>query len=381
MARIVVGSYMVRYPLGGMLSWVLQYLTGFRKLGHDVYFVEKYGYPDSCYDPEKGIMSDDCGYGTSVVSDLLARHGLAGRWCFVARSGDYHGMTKREIEAVFRSADLFVDMGTHGAWQEESTCAAQTAMVDGEPGFTQIKMANNHAEGMPLPVYDHYFTTGKNIGRKGNPAPDLGISWRYLYHPVDTDLFNPVPTVRGAPYTTVMNWQSHQPIRFHDKVFGQKDLEFVHFLSLPKRVRAPFELAISGKNVPKEKLLESNWKVLNAHHITRSFDSFRDFITYSRGEFSVCKNVFVANKTAWFSDRSAAFLASGRPVVLQETGFSQFLPTGKGLFAVSTLEEAITAIEAIEADYSLHSIAAREIAQDVLESGIVLKGFLDEIGL
>ena len=381
MARIIVGSYMVRYPLGGMLSWVLQYLTGFRKLGHDVYFVEKFGYPDSCYDPEKGIMSDDCSYGTSVVSDLLAQHGLTGKWCFVARSGIYHGMTKNEIESAFRSTDLFVDMGTHGAWQEESAQVARTALIDGEPGFTQIKMANNLSAGMSVPVYDHYFTTGKNIGRAENPAPDLGISWKYLYHPVDTDLFNPIPPAVDAPYATVMNWQSHQPIQYGDRIYGQKDLEFPRFLSLPKKVRAAFELAISGKNVPTDELNENGWRVLNAHHITRSFDSFRDYITYSRGEFSVCKNVFVANHTAWFSDRSAAFLASGRPVVLQDTGFSHFLPTGKGLFAVSTVEEAVSAIQTIESDYSMHSIAAREIAHDALESKVVLKRFLSDVGI
>src|SRR5918999_2991665 len=123
MARIVVGSYMVRYPLGGMMSWVLQYLVGFKLLGHDVYFVEKSGYPNSCYDPVKNVMSDDCSYGIATLSTLLDRFGLAGKWCFVDAAGRYHGLSRERVETVFESADLFIDMGTHGGWLNKATGA------------------------------------------------------------------------------------------------------------------------------------------------------------------------------------------------------------------------------------------------------------------
>src|SRR5688572_27783620 len=114
MARVVVGSYMVRYPLGGMLSWVLQYLVGFQRLGHDVYFVEKSGYPGSCYDPSRGATGDDCSYGTQVVSELLERFALGDRWCYVDAGGRYHGLGRARVKDVLREADVFVDMGTHG---------------------------------------------------------------------------------------------------------------------------------------------------------------------------------------------------------------------------------------------------------------------------
>jgi hypothetical protein len=381
MATIIVGSYMVRYPLGGMLSWVLQYLTGFKKLGHDVYFVEKFGYPNSCYDPSRNVMSDHCAYGIQVVSNLLAAHGLEAKWCFVARSGEYHGISRGDIEALFRSADLFVDMGTHGAWAEEAATASRNVLIDGEPGFTQIKLAQRAEAGLENPEYDGYYTTGKNIGKPGNPAPTVDRHWKHLYHPVDTDLFACSQSSPHAPYTTVMNWQSHQPLEFRGRTYGQKDIEFAKFAALPTRSKVRFDVAISGKKVPYETLRQYGWNILDAHHVTRSFSSFSDFLAGSRAEFSVCKNVFVANQTAWFSDRSAAFLASGRPVVLQETGFSQYLPTGRGLFAFQTLEEAQEAIEAIEADYAVHSAAARTIAVECLESKIILKAFLDELGI
>ena len=381
MARIVLGSYMVRYPLGGMLSWVLQYLAGFKDLGHEIYFVEKYGYPDSCYNPLNETMSDDCSYGVKVLSELLAKVGLQEKWCFVERSGKYHGISRKDIEEIFRTADVFIDMGTHGSWAEEASLANLNILIDGEPGFTQIKMANAIEEGTVLPHYDHYFTTGKNIDTEFSTSPTANVKWRYLYHPVNVDLFPVVESPETAPYTTVMNWQSHKPIRYNGTTFGQKDIEFARFVDLPKRVALPLQLAVSGKKLPVQMLNEHGWQVFDAKQATISFDSFQRYIQNSRGEFSVCKNVFVANNTGWFSDRSAAYLASGRPVVMQETGFSRHLPCGKGLFAVQSPEEAKAAIEEIESDYNLHSKAARRIAEEHLHTGVVLKEFLDELGI
>src|SRR5262245_56824427 len=141
MARIVLGSYMVRYPLGGNLSWALQCLVGLQRLGHDVYFVEKSGYSHSCFDPVRDIMSDDCSYGVAVVGDLLARFGLGGRWCYVDASSRYHGLGRAEVEDILRATDLFIDMGTHGSWLDEAATAKLRVLVEGEPGFTQMKMA------------------------------------------------------------------------------------------------------------------------------------------------------------------------------------------------------------------------------------------------
>src|SRR5262249_56361618 len=153
MARIVLGSYFVRYPFGGMMSYVLQYLAGFARLGHDVYFVEKSGYANSCYDPSRDIMSDNCSFGVAAAGALLERFGLGERWCFVDQQGQYHGLSRRRVKEVFKSADLFVDMGTHGAWMDEAIGGCRV-LLDGEPGFTQMKMeSRNGSVHQRLPEY------------------------------------------------------------------------------------------------------------------------------------------------------------------------------------------------------------------------------------
>jgi len=382
MARIVVGSYMFRYPLGGMMSWVLQYLVGFQRLGHEVYFVEKAGYAGACFDPTRNTMSDDCAYGIGVVSNLLKRHGpLGDRWCFVDVAQHYHGLSKSRIEEVFRTADLFLDMGTHGAWLDEASNTSLRILLDGEPGFTQIKMENRRATGETLPKYDRYYTAGLNLGTSASTSPTADVPWKPLPHPVVTDLFVMNEPMLGSAATTVMNWQSHAPLTYQGRTYGQKDIEFQRFLDLPRLTKLPLEIAVSGKAAPTEMLRERGWRVTSGHQTTISFDSFADYIRGSFAEFSVCKNVFVALQTGWFSDRGAAYLASGRAVVQQETGFSRHLPCGAGLFAVTNVAQAAQALEEIRARPDYHSRLARAIACEHLEATKVLGKFLNDLGL
>ncbi len=379
MARIVFGSYFIRYPLGGMMSHVLQYLVGFQRLGHDVYFVEKAGYPNSCFDPRSNSMGDDCSFGMSAASSLLNRFDLAERWCFVDAHGGYHGLERKRIEAIFAETDIFIDMGTHGTWLEEAASSGLRVLIDGEPGFNQIKMAKSRAAGERLHDYDAYFTVGANVGTDLSPAPHVGRLWRHLFHPVVVDLFAGMPSpADDAPFTTLMNWQSHDPIEYQGARYGQKDVEFEKFGTLPRRVRSSLVLAASGRDVPAERLRKHGWKLHSGHGESATYDSFTAFIAGSAGEFSVCKNVFVEFNTGWFSDRSAAYLASGRPVILQDTGFSAHLPTGEGLFAVTNIDEAAAAIEEINLRPHRHQVRAREIARDHLDAEPVLRRFLEE---
>jgi len=362
-----------------MLSWVLQYLLGLKDLGHDVYFVEKYGYEGSCFNPVTNEMSDDCTYGVNVVSSLLSRFGFEKRWCFVEKGDIYHGLSKKQIEGVFATADVFIDMGTHGSWAEEAVRAHKRVWIDGEPGFTQIKLANLLDEGRSPVSYDYYFTNGMNIGVNGNPVPTSGIRWGHLFHPVKTALFNNGNGRQGSSYSTIMNWKSHEPVEYRGITYGQKNIEFNKFLSLPQHVNAAMEIAVSGKDVPVDELTKNHWRIKEGKKVTISFDSFRDYVRLSRGEFSVCKNVFVATQTGWFSDKSAAYLASGKPVVLQDTGFSKHIPCGLGVFAVNTQEEAVQAISSIESNYEKHSRAAKEIASECFEGAGVMKKFLNDL--
>jgi hypothetical protein len=381
MARIVLGSYMVRYPLGGMMSWVLQYIVGFQRLGHDIWFVEKAGYPDSCFDPVRNVMSDDWTYGASVLNELLRRFDLHERWCFVDAADGYHGVSRARIESVFDSADAFVDMGTHGAWLGQAQRSGVRVLIDGEPGMTQMKMQNRLDASETLPEYDFYYTTGRNIGTTCSTAPAAGREWRPIFHPVVVDLFPAEPPADGTPFTTVMNWQSYERVDYRGASFGHKDVEFERFISLPQRTPLPLEIAVSGAGVPRARLEDAGWILRDAHEVTMSFDRFRDYIRGSRGEFSVCKNGYVATNGGWFSDRGAAYLASMRPVVQQETGFSRHLPCGEGLFAVRSMDEAAAALEEIERDYATHARRAREVAVEHLEASVVLGGFLRELGI
>lgn len=380
MARIVLGSYMVRYPLGGMMSWVLQYIVGLQQLGHEVYFVEKAGYDNACYDPVRDVMTNDCAVGTNALNRLLDSFGLAGNWCFVDTNGEYYNMSRVEIEDIFATADLFIDMGTHGAWLPEAEKVALRILIDGEPGFTQMKMAKRLAAGETLPEYDYYYTTGLNVGTEASLAPSAGKDWRHMFHPVVPELFSN-QRQPGEAYTTIMNWQSYEAVEYDGQVYGHKDVEFERFIDLPRLTNATMEVAVSGGNVPSERISAAAWRQSDAHSVTVTFDSFREYIFSSRGEFSVCKSGYVRLNTGWFSDRSAAYLASGRPVVMQETGFSTHLPCGRGLFAVSDSEQAAAAIAEIETDYAKHSGAAIEIARDLLAPRVELKRVLDELGV
>ena len=381
MARIVLGSYMVRYPLGGMMSYVLQYLLGFHRRGHDVWFVERARYADECFDPAQGAMSDDPSYGTEAVDRLLRRFGLGERWCFTDISGRYHGRSRTEIEDAFRTADLFIDMGTHGAWSDEARGAGLTVLLDGEPGYNQMRMERGGAAGELRGAYDRYYTAGLNVGSEVSSAPTAGLTWGHLLHPVVPELFESGDPGLGAPMTTVMNWTSHAPVEHEGVTYGQKDVEFAKFAALPTEVRAPMELAVAGPDVPRQKLEALGWTVRDAHSVTASFDSFREYVAGSLGEFSVCKNVFVETRSGWFSDRSAAYLAAGRPVVLQETGFSDHLPVGRGLFAVETREEAVEAVERISREWRVQSDAAADIAREHLDARVVLGRFLTDLGV
>ena len=383
MATIIMGSYMVRYPLGGNLSWALQYLTGLKDLGHDVYFVEKHMYEDSCFDPVKQILSNDCTAGVKIVSELLDRFGLGDSWCFVGEGNEYYGLSKVEIETVFKRADLYIENGAHEAWNEElSSSKAITAYIDVDPAFTQIRWHNSKKYGFTVPKFDYYFTNGLNVGLEGNILPTCGLNWKYIFNPVNTKLFHHSAPNVHSPYSTIMNWKSYDiKPKFNGIAYGHKEDEFHKFQELPSIIDHPLEIALAnvpdGKDIELEKL---GWKIRHAQEVTYTYDIFLDYLANVRGEFSVVKNMYAATCSGWFSDKSAAFLASGRPVVLQETGFSSHLPVGEGLFAVNDLMEAKEAIEKIESNYQLHSDRALEIAKEYLETTKVLGNFLDELG-
>lgn len=380
MARIIIASYVIRLPVGGYQSWMLQWLLGFRRLGHEVWFVEKSGWANSCLGPKTWTGCDDCSAGIMSWSALLARHGLEKHWCFVDAAGHYHGMTREQIESVFRTADLFLDHMRVCEWAEESAWAAVTAQVDGEPGMKQMRMENTAAQGIAMHQYDRYFSVGLNLGMPDCAVPTAGKVWKPTFDPVVMDLFPPVSPTPGAPFSTIMAWETHTPVVFQGQSYGSKNSEFPAFFDLPSRVSVPLELALSGP-APLKRLLAAGWRLRDSARATITFDAWLDYIQSSRGEFAVCKGYFVVMNSGAFSDRSAAYLASARPVIMQETGFSAHLPTGRGLFSFRSVDEAAAALDTVDSDYARHSRWARELAHEHLSTDVVLPRVLREVGL
>jgi hypothetical protein len=382
MARIIIGSCMVRCPLGGLLSYALQFLKGFELLGHDIYYFEKGYYENACYDPLHDRLSDDCTVGVGLVRDLMEHYGMAGRWAFIDFHGQHYGLDAAALREVFRTADIFIDMGSFGSgcWAEEAVDVPMRVLYEGEPGYTQMQMEQRRRAGEQVDEYDRYYTVGSRIGTPDSDAPDGGQSWGHLWAVVATELFEAVPPPADAPFTTVMTWQSHRPIEYEGVTYyGQKDVEFEQFIGLPGRVEVPMELRVSGGDVPHDRLRENGWRIHDPGLITQPIGDYYAYMRSSAGEFSVSKSIFVKARTGWFGDRSGNYLASGRPVVMQDTGFSSRLPCGEGLFAVRSEEEAAEAIRAIRLDYAHHSKAARRIAEEHLDAKRVLRRFIEEL--
>jgi hypothetical protein len=380
MARIIVNATMIRFPMGGMNLWILTWLVGMKRLGHEVYLIENSGWEDACFDYSRGIMTDDCSYGISVVRPLLARYGLENNWCFIDHAGNYHGLPRARVDELFRTADAFIDF-EWGDFFDRAAGIPLRIFMDGEPGWFQVKLLRDLEAGKKPRDYDHFYTPGLSVGTEASSAPTAGIQWRYVRNPVLLDDDPPDPSSHSGRFTTIMNWQSNKPVEFQGKTYGQKDIEFEKFMDLPRRITGEIEVAASGGSVPGERLARNGWIVSKANEVARSLDSYREYIAGSKGEFSVAKNAFVQTQSGWIGDREGVYMSYGKPVVLQETGFALHLPCGLGLFSVRNVEEAAEAISEINSDYLRHSRAAREIALEYLSTEKAVGGFLTEIGL
>lgn len=383
MATIVYSSYVMRYPVGGILSSNLQFLRGFARLGHEVVLVESNGWPNACFDPARRTLGDDPSAGIKSFSAAVAAQDLSVRWVFVDLDGRTHGLDRAELDAVFARADLFIDRGLHRTFLEESANVPVRVLVDPDPGYRQIQMelARGGESDSDGPEFDAYYTYGQNIGTSRSSAPTAGVEWRHLFHPVDVNgviVDRPPP---GAPFTTVMNWRSLDELVYDGRSYGMKDKEFPRFADLPNRVAGSFEIAVEGDAQVSDELRAQGWVASDAVDATRDLAAFQSFISRSCAEFSVLKEVYVALDVGWFSDRSAMYLARGRPVVVQDNGLDGHLPLGEGLFSVSDIDEAAAAVEDIRRDPERHRRAARRIAEEHLDTNIVLYRFLTELGL
>jgi hypothetical protein len=375
--RIVVSGMIGQYPLGGVTWDYLQYVVGLSRLGHDVYYVEDTGLCP--YDASTGSVAREAGFAADYLASVMSRFGLGDRWAYHFSFGScWYGMSDSRRAEVLASADLLVNVS--GSLQHPSHFRhiSVLAYVDTDPVFTQVKLAAGQTHFRRLiDVHDVLFTYGECLS---NAVPQTGHAWLPMRKPILLSEWHP-EAPRGEAFTTVMNWTSFKGLEYQGRSYGQKDVEFMRFLDLPARV-APTALEVAmgqGKTRrgPLELLVHRGWRVVDAARVCPDVDGYRTYIETSKAEWTVAKEGYVTGQSGWFSGRSACYLAAGRPVVVQDTGFAPILPVGDGILTFRTFEEAAEGIREVEAHYDRHAEAARSLAGEHFDSDKVLSRLLE----
>jgi hypothetical protein len=224
--------------------------------------------------------------------------------------------------------------------------------------------------------HTQFFSFGENIGKPHCTIPDDGFQWQHTRQPVVLDAWSYTLGNKNAKWTTVMQWDSYKVREYNGQSFGMKSSSFDDYFSLPQRVKETFELAIGSATAPKDKLSKAGWHTADPLSITLNPGTYQQYIRQSKGEWSIAKHGYVISNSGWFSERSTGYLASGRPVVVQETGFSDVIEKGRGLFSFTSPEEAVAAIEEVNHNYASHCKWAREVAEEYFRFDKVLAALL-----
>lgn len=371
---IIVAGTIGLSGLGGQAWAVLQYLLGFRALGHDVYYLEDCGRSSWVFIWEKEEWTHELDYPAAYVNACLEPFGFGQRWIY---RDNYRslGMPLAEFQEVCARADLLIMRAVpFWNWRKEYELPKRRAFIDVDPGFTQITIANGDKGWIDgVARAERRFTYGQRIGKADCAIPPDGGPWLATRPPVYLSEW-PVCKTEGTHFTSIIRWQGFKEVTHNGVSYGQRNQEFPQYLSLPSRTRQKFLLAQMG--APPEMLTAHGWEVALGEVISRTPQSYRDFIQRSRAEFSVPKNGYVKMRGGWFSDRSVCYLASGRPVLIEDTGLD-WLPTGTGLLTFRNLDQAVAGVEAINADYRRHSTAARVLADEHFSTEVVLPALIE----
>jgi hypothetical protein len=377
--RVVVLGYIVRGPLAGLAWHHLQYILGLAKLGHDVMFVEDSDDYESCYDPTRNEMSADPAYGLRFVEQVFRRVGLGERWSyFDAHTRCWLGPAAPRMPEFCRSADLLIDVSGVNPVRDWWEHVPVRALIDTDPVFTQLRHIQEPGAAQRAQQFTAFFSFGETIGSRRGAIPSDGLPWRITRQPMVLEAWPVLPPAAEGAFTTVMLWDSYKCREHAGRLYGMKSESFGPYMDLPRRTREALEMAVGKPAAPRDLLREHGWRVRDPLELTRDAWTYQRYLQSSKGEFTVAKHGYVVSRSGWFSERSAGYLASGRPVIAQETGFSDCLPTGAGLLAFSTPDEALAAIEEVAGRYALHCRAARAVAEECFDSGVVLNRLIDE---
>lgn len=373
MAVAIVAGALANKPRNGGEAWVrLSWVLGLRRLGFEVHLVER--------------LHRDDEVGRRYFEAVVSRFGL-GRTATLldGRGGALYGASEAELAAVAEDAEVLFNISGHLERGMIRAAARRRVYVDLDPCFTQTWHADPDL-GFEVSGHSHYVTVGLNVGAAGCPIPSGGLDWIPTLPPVVLEEWPATPPPGGPlRFTTVATWRSpYGSLRIDGRSAGLKHHEFRRLIALPEMVpEAKFELALEihpGDRVDLEALREHGWRIVSPLEVAASPEDFRAYLQRSGAEFSVAQGVYVESASGWFSDRSAHYLAAGRPALVQDTGIGNRLPRGEGLLTFSDPEGAAQGARQIAAAPALHAQAARQIAVEHLDSDRVLGGLLERIG-
>lgn len=386
--RIVVLGMMGRCPFGGQTWLYLNWLLGLNGLGHEVWYVED----DTVwpYDPEVNAVTSNCSYAVRHISDCMRRIGLADKWAYrlVGRESHVSGLSENELKNLYRSCDVLLNVCGATDLRDEQMAAPYRIYVQTDPVTAELRLAegDEHTR-IAFDSHDLIVTYGENYGLPDCRVPLNGFDDKYrkTRQPIDTNLWPMVFDSEAKYFTTIGNWrQDGSDVTYDgDVLHWSKHHEWLKFIDLPRHTKQAFEVALNVDGTDdRERLIDNGWKLISPLPMSYDvFGAYPAFIQGSRGEWTVAKDQNVRLRSGWFSERDVCYLASGKPVIAQDTGFGNHLPTGEGLFAFSTMDECLAAVDAVNTNYRLHCDAAREIAEEFFEARKVAARLLADIGL
>jgi len=402
MTRVIVSGLIAQHSQLGGVAWdYLNVVLGLDALGHEVFYIEDSGewpYNLDGGTGGQGYVASECTENISKLALTLDAFGLGDRWSYrFPPTGEWFGLSDTKRNEVISTAEVLLNVSGTLNRPEDYRAVQKLVYIDTDPAFTQIGLLTDQALRHRIDLHDSHFTVGENVCLENTSLP---YRWKPTKHPIFLAGWRHASDCRAA-FTTVMNWTSYKPVVYRDKFFGQKDLELTRFLDLPKRV-SPVPIEISMPTLihtawesssqddtranlrntfrsPHDLLRYHGWHVLDSTALCGDFSTYRKYLITSKAEWSVAKNGYVTGNVGWFSGRSACYLAAGRPVVVQDTGLSEHLPTGLGVLLFSSMDEATDGIRNVVGSYRKHARAALEIAETYFDSSKVLTNLLGSI--
>jgi hypothetical protein len=373
---VVIAGALAQRPGYGGHTWVfLHYLLGFRRLGWQVVFLDRLE-PPMCLDAAGTPCLPEQSVGLRSLIEVMRRFDLHEQVAVVCNRGErWIGMSRAEVLERVRDAHFLLNIMGYCTDEDVLAHARRRVFLDIDPGFGQMWCAlglHNLFDG-----HDVYLTVGANIGQPDCTIPTCGLDWHALPPPVVLDEWTAQPEDSGRGFTSVASWRGpYGPIPYRGTTYGLRVHEFRRFVRLPVLSGQPFYLALDihpSDERDRALLVEHGWSLVDPHGAAGNPWSYRSYIQASRAECMIAKQMYVQSTSGWMSDRSVEYLASGRPVLAQDTGIGRLYPTGSGLLTFRTMDEALAGVEAIEANYHHHARTARDIAEEYFDSDTVLQ--------